>query len=119
MEYMLTIFAKNCSHGFFGLVPWYHYLNLDSQCNITNFNIFPPKSDVPLVLLAIIDDLLRIAGILAVGFVIFGAIKYIASQGNPEDVGRAQSTIINALVGLAIATVAIAFVSFLGNSIGG
>jgi hypothetical protein len=124
----ITLFAKTraeCTNGFLGLKPWYHYLELDSNCDIKDFNFFPPngddpliKSDVPLVLLAVIDDLLRIAGLVAVAFVIIGAINYITSQGNPEDTAKAQSTIVNALIGLAISIVAVAFVSFIGSKLG-
>lgn len=119
---MMNIFelfgAASCYKTFFGLKPWYQYLNLDSQCEIVNFNIFPAGgkgSDIPLVLLAVVDDLLRIAGIVAVGFVIYGAFQYVASQGNPDAVARAQNTVINALIGMAIAIIAVATVSFIGG----
>jgi hypothetical protein len=127
-----TNFAAACPHtGFFGLRPWYHYIN-DTEhftgCNLDNFQLLPEPekdgqpgkpSDVPLVLLAIIDDLLRIAGIVALAFVIVGAFKYTTSQGNPEEVASAKSTIVNALLGVGIAVVAVAFVSFLGSRFGG
>jgi hypothetical protein len=69
------------------------------------------------VLLAVVDSLLRVAGIVAVAFVLVGAFRYISSSGNPEETARAQSTIINALIGVAIAVVSIAFVVFLGNQL--
>lgn len=109
---------------FFGLVPWYHYLNVaaDSkgQCYIKDFKFLGNGIDsgIPLILLAIVDDLLRIAGMVAVGFVIYGAIQYITSQGEPEKTAKAQGTILNALIGLAIALVAVTVVSFLGAKIG-
>lgn len=129
---------------FFGLEPWYQYIGgeLDTSsgsCEVKCFNILDQgvipegqpnagkpnknecgqvKSDVPMVILAVIDDLLRIAALVAIGFVLYGAFRYTASQGNPEQTAQAQSTIINALIGLAIATVAIAFVSFLGSKLG-
>lgn len=122
---LFTQFAAECSTrglGFLGLKPWYAYIN-DSDhfkgCDIKQFTLLPPHSDVPLVLLAVVDDLLRIAGLVAVGFVIVGAIKYITSQGQPEDTANAQSTIINALLGLVVSIVAVAFVSFLGSKLGG
>ena len=125
--------ADSCKkHDFFGLAPWYHYLpdkdfgvNLSGQnypCDINaNFSLLPSNGsgDLPLIGLAIVDDLLRQAGILAVAFIIYGGIQYIASQGNAEKTARAQATVLNALVGLAIAMIAIAFVSFLGNKLGG
>jgi Type IV secretion system pilin len=126
---LLTNFAKTaaeCAQGndFFGLRPWYHYLpteNFDNDCSLKQFTFFPGEraSDVPLVMLAIVDDMLRIAGVVAVAYVIVGAVQYITSQGSPEQTGRAQSTIINALIGLAIAMISIAFVSFVGNRLGG
>jgi hypothetical protein len=137
MVNLLSIFAitdaleKKCTlgHDFLGLVPWYHYLNdgnfKDSAgnltCDIHKFALVPKNSnsDVPLVLLAVVDDLLRIAGIVAVAFVIVGAFKYVASQGNPEDTAKAQSTIINALIGMAVAIIAVGIVSFLGKELGG
>jgi hypothetical protein len=114
----LSLFAANCEQPFFGLVPWYHYLNVNAgNCEVQNFNFL--GGDVALVLLAIVDDLLRVAGIVAIAFVVYGAIQYIASQGSPEATAKAQTTIINALIGMAIAITAIAFVSFLGNKLGG
>lgn len=122
--------AGDCEHGhdFFGLVSWYHYLP-DSDFGVTlngqvskcainnNFQFLGSSSDLPLIALAVVDDLLRIAGLVAVGYVIYGGVRYISSQGNPEGVAAAQRTVLNALIGLAIAIVAIAFVSFLGNSL--
>lgn len=106
---------------FLGLRPWYHYINDAAHfnhCEIKKFKFLPPGSDVPLVLLAIVDDLLRVAALVAIAYVIVGAIKYITSQGNPEASAQAQSTVINALIGLAIAMIAIVFVSFIGGTLG-
>ena len=75
-------------------------------------------SDLPLVLLAVVDDLLRIAGLVAVVFVIVGGIQYTTSQGNPDATAKAQSTVLNALIGLVIALFAVAFVTYLGKALG-
>lgn len=122
-----------CTKGyFFGLVPWDYYLpynvndptksDLDATtCSIKHFHLLSngsQPSDVPLVLIAVVDDLLRIAGVVAVAFVFVGAFRYVASQGNPEDTARAQSTIVNALIGVALASIAVGIVSFLGHSLG-
>ena len=107
---------------FFGLIPWYEYLKLNGDCSISSFQILPSgdkvKSDIPLVLLAVVDDLLRLAGLITVGFVIYGGIQYILSQGSPDGTARAQSTILNALIGLAIALVAVVGVNFIGRALG-
>jgi len=123
---LFAVFPASCEKHFLGLNPWYHYLSHDSADDAINkcsvkFNLLPnagAPSDAPLVIIAVIDDLLRIAGIVAVVFVISGAIRYITSDGNPEKLGKARETVLNALIGLAVALTAIAFVSFLGNKLG-
>jgi len=123
----LTHFAAgggNCAdQSFLGLWPWYHYLQVspDSSgaCVVTNFTVLGAHSSILLILLALVDDLLRVAGVLAVGFVIYAGVKYITSQGDPSATAQAQSTLINSLAGLAIALVAIGVVSFIGNQAGG
>lgn len=107
-------------HAFFGLKPWYQYLETNAQCDVINFKVLPTTgvSDFALIALALVDDLLRIAGFVAIGFVIYGGILYVTSQGSPDQTGKAQATIINALLGLVLAILATAFVSFIGNRIG-
>lgn len=117
----LTHFAAGCGYsGFFGLKPWYYYLDTNGDCSIKSFNVLggPAGSDFNLIALAILDDLLRIAALVAVGFVIYGGIQYVMSQGSPDQTGKAQQTIINALVGLGISIIAAALVSFLGSKLG-
>lgn len=119
------LFAAACAkHGFFGLVPWYQYLDYGKDpdtgsCAIKNFVVVEAgkSSSVPLILLAIVDDLLRIAGLVAVGFIIYGAIKYTTSQGVPDQTSQAQNTIVNALIGLVVAMIGVGLVSFIGKSL--
>jgi hypothetical protein len=106
------------------LIPWYEYLQVTKDdtgsCSVKDFTLLPDDgkdSDVPLVLLAIIDDLIRIAGVVAVIFVIYGGVQYTTSQGNPDATSKAQSTVLSALIGLVIAMVAVAFVTFLGKAL--
>jgi len=108
-------------HTFLGLVPWYEYVNLNAQCNFdgTSFVLLGSNSTILLILLAVVDDLLRVAGLLAVGFVIYAGAKFITSNGAPDEAAKARTTAINALVGLGITMVAVTFVSFLGNQLGG
>jgi hypothetical protein len=124
----LTTFAAAdlCpKHTLLGIfVPWYQYLPLEvdstGSCAVKDFKILPGggKSDFPLILLAIVDDMLRLAGLAAVIFVIYGGIMYATSQGEPESVSRAKSTILNALIGLVVALVAIVFVTYVGKALG-
>lgn len=124
--------ADECKQNFFGLVPWYQYMGkeLDSsranKCSVKCFNIFNQEvandcrkksSDIPGIMLAIIDNLLRISGLVAIGFIIVSSFQYIGSRGNPEATASARNTISNALVGLAIALIAVTFVSFIGSKL--
>ena len=92
-----------------GLPHWYDYV-----CG----HDFQIPQDIPGVALAIVDILLRLVGLIAIGYVVFGAIKYVVSQGEPDKVSEAKGTVINALAGLIIATLAVAMVRFLGNRLG-
>jgi hypothetical protein len=110
--------AGNCKAGFFGFPHWYEYLNVSVQngvCSVTSFK-FP--GDLTLIFLAIAEILLRLSGLVAVGFIIYGGIKYILSQGEPDGVQQAQSTIINACIGLVIAIFSTAIVAYIGNTFG-
>ena len=132
--------VAGCKKTFFGLVPWYEYMtgeffstsaptsSQSNPCAIKCFNLFnqtvandcgQTSSDVPGLLLAIIDDLLRVAGLAAIAFVLVGAFQLVTSQGSAEETVKARSTILNALIGLAIAITAIAFISFIGSKVGG
>ena len=112
--------ASGCdpSKTFFGLPVWYKYLKVaavNSQaCDFKGFS-FP--NDLALVGLALLDDLLRIAGLVAVIYVIIGGVQYVISQGSPDNTKKAQETVLNALIGLVLAIGATAIVSFAGNSI--
>ncbi len=112
------------TNHFFGFVPWYEYLQygMDSathSCGVLQFNLLPKGdqgSDLPLIFLALIDDLLRVAGLAAVAFIIYGAIQYVTSQGNADQASKAQGTVTNALLGLVIAIIGVTIVSFIGRS---
>lgn len=121
---MLTLFQhfagppSSCSSTFFGLPTWYKYLPAGdfTNCQVSNFN-FP--YDFSYVGIAAVDIALTIAGMVAVFYVIWGGIQYVISQGEPDKTKAARNTITNAAVGLVIASIAIAVVSFLGSQLGG
>jgi hypothetical protein len=124
IAFFKIVATSSCESNFFGLIPWYHYLpSTDIQsCNVMIPTNGPPTAifnNIPLILLAVIDDLLRLAGIVAVGFVVYGGFQYVASQGQADKTARAQNTITDALIGLAIAIAAIAIVTLIGNKLSG
>jgi hypothetical protein len=104
-----------------GVIPkWYKYLPYEydavtGKCEIhIDFSNDGFLALLP-VGLSVIEMLLAIAGVVAVGFVIYGGFQYVTSQGEPDRTRAALHTIINAFVGGAITVVASAVVAFLGN----
>ena len=126
MIQLVQNFAITCSNSsFFGIPTWYRYLGskydaVTEKCEV-QFSLMKGGKfnggDILLVGLSIIDILIRIAALVAVGFVIYGGIRYITSQGSPDNTKEAQNTILHALIGLAIAVIATAVVAFLGNAL--
>jgi lysylphosphatidylglycerol synthetase-like protein (DUF2156 family) len=113
--------ANSCSKSFLGLETWFHYLPataFDGSCNIKNFTVLGANSGIILIVLALLDDLLRIAALVALGYVIYGGVQYVTSQGSPDATNKALQTIINSLIGLTMAILAAAIVAFIGNRLG-
>ncbi|MCA9331168.1 hypothetical protein KC957_03890, partial [Candidatus Saccharibacteria bacterium] len=118
-----------CKSALLGLPQWFEYLDVGQKigsdgtvvddCAV----IGPPTADgsldwekaAPRVALAIIQILLRIAGIVALVFTIYGGFRYILSQGEPDATKKAKGTIVGAAVGLVIAMFAATIVGFVGN----
>ncbi len=115
---LLSHFAASCGGGNFLFFPkWYEYLPGTTDSSGLCSPQISSLNDVWLIVAAIIEILLRVAALVAVIFVIYGAVSYTISQGEPDKTSRAKSTIINALVGLAIAVTSAAIVAFIAKSI--
>jgi type IV secretory pathway VirB2 component (pilin) len=71
------------------------------------------------VLLNIMNYLKKIAGSIALIFIIIGGIMYIVSAGDKERMERAKNTLIYVLVGFAIVVASSTFVSEIQNVLGG
>ena len=117
----LTKFAAACSQGgsFLGFPTWYHYLDCETVAGklTPKLDMNHPGATISLIVLAVIEILLRIAGIVAVGYVIYGGFQFILSQGEPDRATHARNTIINALIGLAISISAVVIVKFVASNL--
>ncbi len=126
LSFLMSLFAfGSCSEsGFFNLPTWYKYLlhagkmavSPDTgRCEfVDSFKI----ADLSLIALAAVDIGLRIAGLVAVGYIVYGGVQFVTAQGEADKTKKARQTIINALIGLVIALISIGLVSFIGNRIG-
>ena len=124
---VLAAKSDNChqTSGFLEFPTWYEYLEIGQKGNDPCAIVGPTESNgefslqkaLPRIILAIIEILLRVAGILAVGYVIFGGFKYMTSQGEPDATKQAQKAVINALIGLTITILATTIVGFVGGKV--
>lgn len=71
------------------------------------------KQDLPDIITTIINVMLFIAGALAVIMIIYGGIRYITAHGDEKQVKVAKDTIVYSVVGLIIAIIAYALVTFI------
>lgn len=112
----------NKSGSFLGLPPWYEYLDVGPK-NGDPCAIIGPEKDGKFdwalgggrIGLAVVEILLRLAAVVAVGFVIYGGIRYILSQGEPDNTRKARGTVLNAIIGLVVTILATAAVNFVGG----
>jgi ABC-type Fe3+ transport system permease subunit len=114
----ISTFAAACaSNGsFLGFPTWYEYLNGNTVNGVCSPQI-SGLTDIWLIVAAAIEILLRVAALAAVGFVIFGGVQFLTSQGEPDATNKARQTIINALIGLVIAVLAAVIVNFIAKQI--
>lgn len=116
----------SCSRSFLGIPTWYAYLNLessdkDTNCTVLNDNGEPLQgindisSVLPKVIIALIDALLRISGVVAFVYVVISGFKFVFAQGNPDKEKQARSALFNAVIGMMIAMSAAFVVSFIGK----
>ncbi len=120
-----TVNAADCKMGadtsFFSFPTWYRGLEGQDDGNGgCKFNLKDkqPGPFVFTIALNVIDMALRVVGILAVGFVIYGGFRYVTSQGEPENTKKAQDTILKAVIGAVIAMISAVVVSFIVGRLG-
>ena len=102
---------------FFGFPHWYKYLDgiKDQQGHCVPS--IGALSDIWRIVAAVIEILLRISTIAAVAVIIYGGVTYITSQGEPDKTAKARTTIVNALVGMALSIMASLIITFVAGSI--
>lgn len=104
---------KQCGGGLLGIPPWYKHLPMTNACTpkITKLN------QVWVIALNVFEILLRVSGLAAVGYLIWGGFKYMKSQGDPNRLSEAKSAILNAIIGLGIVIAAVLIVQFVAGSL--
>lgn len=110
--------ASNCStsqSNVLGFPNWYRGL----QCEDGGSGgvVFEELNDLWIIVANVLDISLRLAGIIAVLFLIIGGISYIMSQGEPANLQKAKTIIVNSIIGLVVAIMASTIVGFIAGSL--
>jgi len=111
------------SDSFLGIPTWYKYLETETdstgKCNvILRGGDVEGKANSALPIgIAVLEAVLRLAGLVAVVMIFWGGFKYIISRGNPDSAKGARTTLFNAIIGLVIVIVSTALISFIGRSV--
>ena len=121
----------------FGIPPWFKYLpgevvvqmSPDGSGGLTENEVCQPviktdtsenaipKKAILLIVAAILQMLIAVAALAALGYLIYGGFMYLTSNGNAEQVKKAGSTLLNAIIGLAIAISATTLVNYLATQL--
>ena len=91
---------------FLGIPPWYRGLTkeTDGICNIVSPNAVGGLNQfIWRIVLNVIDMALVIVGDISVFFLLYGGFQFVAGGGSSDQVAKARKTILNAIIGLAIA----------------
>lgn len=113
-----VVSAGPCVERLLTFPTWYRGLteSSGSGCSIKS-----PGTDLSgfiwKIVLNIIDIALQLVAYIAVGFVIYGGFQYIISGDSSDGMGKAKTTILNALIGLVIAIFSVAIVNIAGGAI--
>lgn len=115
----MTQFAVCANNGnILGMPYWYNNLTVtevNGGCNVQ----FTKLTDLWVIVLNILQAVITAAGYIAVGFIIWGGIKFIKSQGDPGQINESRDTIVNASIGLVIVLASVAIINFVTANIAG
>ncbi|HSX27998.1 MAG TPA: pilin [Candidatus Saccharimonadales bacterium] len=115
--------ACKAGGSFFGFSTWYKYLKGQNITDSTGKSVCRPyiakPAEIWLIVAALFEDLLYVAGLTAVGVVIWGGFQYMLSQGEPGRISSAKSTITNAIIGLVLTVLSAKLVGFIANQFKG
>lgn len=121
----LTASAANnpsCSQSFLGFPVWYRGLTKsDSDCSIVSPNGAdnnPTLSNfIWHIVLNIIEDAMIAVSYITAFFILYGGFQFLISQGAPDAMVKARTTILNAVIGLVISIVAVGVINFIVTGI--
>ena len=110
-HFLFGLGDSSCTGGKIFGTGLYDKLCENKQVHITAL------TDIYQLLANVIKILLSFVGLLSVIFIIVGGIFYIISTGDPGRIQRAKSIVQNSIIGLIIALVSYAAVTFIAGAL--
>ena len=71
----------------------------------------PKNTDIDII--SVLNWVYAFAGVVAVGFIVYGAVNYAMTQGDPGKIKQAGQTIAYAVIGLVVVLLAAAITNFI------
>ena len=118
---------RECKSSFLGFPAWFDGLprkegtcdiemtmaaDGDGEASKNNLQTF-----IFTIALNVIEIGLRVVGLLAVGYIIYGGFKYLTSAGSADRVTAGRKLIQNALIGLVLSIMSVAIVNLVSSNI--
>ncbi len=75
----------------------------------------PKNTNISVV--SILNWIYALMGLLTAGYIVFGAVKYVLSQGDPGKIKEASQAITYAVVGLIVVLVAAGITNFIAGGV--
>lgn len=116
--------ACTLSGSFLGLPTWYKYLDAEEDASgrcspvLSGSDAEGRVNSALPIGLAVLEAMLRLAGMVAVVMIFVAGFKFITSDGSPDKAAGARKTVINAIIGLVIVVLSTGLVSFIGRTLG-
>lgn len=113
-KYKILLYFLVCL--IFLLVFQYTFAGLWEEIKPPSIPEMAASDQEPGVLIAnVVTWIMGFIGAIAVGFIVFGAIRYITSAGNEKMVEEAKKIILYAIIGFVIAILAVVIVQVVGR----
>ncbi len=77
-------------------------------------NNIPKNTDASIP--TVLNWVYAFAGVVATGFIVYGAVNYVMTQGDPGKIKQAGQTIAFAVIGLAVVLLAAAITNFVAGA---
>jgi hypothetical protein len=98
-------------NSFLGFSPWYACLPGGNQGEPRVERL----EDLLWIIFPLLESLVKIGALVAVGFIFYALINMITARGNMQKVGKAMETIRDAVVGFVICLISVAIVNFISG----